>query len=263
MLFVPCVNPDGYLYNEKNHPDGGGLWRKNRRRNEDGTFGVDLNRNYGFKWGYDNLGSSAVPESEVYRGPAAFSEPETQAIRYLCLQHNFKIALNYHAYGNFLIYPYGYTTTPSDANTTFDNLTSILSQKNRYFFGTGLETVGYHTNGDADDWMYGEKHEKLPIFAITPEVGSKDDWFWPPVSRILQLCKATVFQNLQAASFLLDHAIIVDESDAVIESKHGEWRFKIINLGFDETGFVVRVRPISDNITFDLSTKIIYSSVSG
>lgn len=46
--------------------------------------GVDLNRNYGYKFGstYDK-GSSSDPCGEDYRGPYAFSEPETQAIRNL------------------------------------------------------------------------------------------------------------------------------------------------------------------------------------
>ena len=50
LFFVPCVNPDGYVYNQTTNPNGGGMWRKNRRNN--GTsFGVDINRNYGYNWG--------------------------------------------------------------------------------------------------------------------------------------------------------------------------------------------------------------------
>lgn len=81
LFFVPCVNPDGYLYNEATNPDGGGLWRKNRRDNGDGTFGVDLNRNYGYEWGFNNQGSSPNTSSELYRGPSAFSEPESRMLR--------------------------------------------------------------------------------------------------------------------------------------------------------------------------------------
>jgi len=56
LYFIPCVNPDGYVYNETTDPQGGGYWRKNRRDNGDGTFGVDLNRNYGYFWGNDDSG---------------------------------------------------------------------------------------------------------------------------------------------------------------------------------------------------------------
>ena len=162
MYFVPVVNPDGYIYNSINHPDGGGLWRKNRRLNADGTFGVDLNRNYGFKWGFDDFGSSPNPGSEVYRGTSAFSEPETQAIRFLCTNRKFKIALNYHSYGNFLIYPFGYTDESFAEYESFDQLAEVLTNQNHYVYGTGVETVAYLTNGDSDDWMYGDMDEKRP-----------------------------------------------------------------------------------------------------
>jgi murein tripeptide amidase MpaA len=51
LYVVPCVNPDGYVYNQGTNPSGGGMWRKNRRNNGNGTFGVDPNRNYAYKWG--------------------------------------------------------------------------------------------------------------------------------------------------------------------------------------------------------------------
>ena len=57
IVFVPITNPDGYVYNQSTNPNGGGDWRKNRH-NYGGSYGVDLNRNYGYKWGYDNSGSS-------------------------------------------------------------------------------------------------------------------------------------------------------------------------------------------------------------
>ena len=108
MYFIPCLNPDGYLYNEQISASGGGLWRKNRRDNNDGTFGVDLNRNFPYKWGYNNLGSSPLTESLTYRGPEAASEAETQMIQDFCMQHNFLLTLNYHSYGNCLLYPWGF-----------------------------------------------------------------------------------------------------------------------------------------------------------
>ena len=51
LYFVPVINPDGYAYNESTNPNGGGMWRKNRRDNGDGSYGVDPNRNYGYFWG--------------------------------------------------------------------------------------------------------------------------------------------------------------------------------------------------------------------
>ena len=79
MYFIPVVNPDGYEYNRATNPNGGGMWRKNRRNNG-GSYGVDLNRNYGpdSYWNAPNGGSSTSPSSDTYRGTAPFSEPETQ-----------------------------------------------------------------------------------------------------------------------------------------------------------------------------------------
>ncbi len=51
LYFMPCVNPDGYRYNETSQSSGGGMWRKNRRVNGGGQYGVDLNRNYNVDWG--------------------------------------------------------------------------------------------------------------------------------------------------------------------------------------------------------------------
>lgn len=49
FYLAPCVNPDGYVHTWP--PDDVRLWRKNRRNNGDGTFGVDLNRNWAYGWG--------------------------------------------------------------------------------------------------------------------------------------------------------------------------------------------------------------------
>ena len=70
MYFIPLVNPDGYVRNETTDPSGGGMWRKNRRNNG-GSYGVDINRNYGYQWGYDATGSSPSGWSESYRDSAS------------------------------------------------------------------------------------------------------------------------------------------------------------------------------------------------
>lgn len=197
LYFLPIVNPDGYLYNESTDPMGGGMWRKNRRDNLDGTFGVDLNRNYGANWGYDNTGSSPNTSSDTYRGTAGFSEPETQAIRNFCNSREFKNALNYHTYGNLLIYPYGYVplllTPDSDI---FSSHAHELTQINNYKYGTGVQTVGYVTNGDSDDWMYSEQTTKDKIISMTPEAGDPQYGFWPPQNQILPFCEDNLKSNI-------------------------------------------------------------------
>ena len=199
LYFIPVVNPDGYAYNISTNPSGGGMWRKNRRINGDGSMGVDLNRNYGFKWGYDNVGSTGNGSNETYRGSSGFSEPETKAIRDFCAARGFAMALNYHTYGNLLIYPWGYTDTDTGDSAAYRRLADGMTAVNRYSFGTGSQTVGYITNGDSDDWMFGDTTSKPRVFAMTPEVGTESDGFWPPAGRILPVNQENLRANLYCA----------------------------------------------------------------
>lgn len=203
LYFVPCVNPDGYILNQTSNPNGGGMWRKNAWKDAEGNLkGVDLNRNYGFFWGFNNSGSSTNPNSQTYRGQAAFSEPETQAIRALCLERNFVMALNYHTFGNYLIHPWGYNDLPTGEDGLFKSIGYVMNRENNFALGTGLETVGYTVNGDSDDWMYGELGEKNVIYTLTPEVGPS---FWPASSDIDYLNKSCVWMNLSAAFLTLNY----------------------------------------------------------
>ncbi len=204
LYFIPCVNPDGYVYNESIDPNGGGLWRKNRRAENGNVFGVDLNRNYDFNWGFDDIGSSTDPMNDTYRGPSPASEPETQAVRFLCNSHQFQIAMNYHTFGNLLIHPWGYSDQPTSEDATFKGFGKMMTEENNFLVGTGTETVGYTVNGDSDDWMYGETDSKPKIFSMTPEVGGNNVGFWPAQSDIDQLNKSCLRQNLVTAHLLLN-----------------------------------------------------------
>lgn len=198
LWFIPMLNPDGYVYNQSTNPGGGGMWRKNRRLNGDGTYGVDLNRNYGFQWGYDNSGSSNTPSSDTYRGTGPFSEPETQAIRDFCNSRFIKSALNYHTYSNLLIYPWGYIGAETVDSIIFREYANDMTQFNRYRVGTAQQLL-YPVNGVADDWMYGEQIQKGKIISMTPEVGTSSDGFWPSTNRILPLAQENLFPNLYLA----------------------------------------------------------------
>lgn len=200
LYFVPCINPDGYEHNRSTNPNGGGMWRKNRRNNGNGTYGVDLNRNYGFQWGYDNSGSSPTTSSDTYRGPSGFSEAETQMVRDFCLSRQFVTALNDHAYGNYLVLPWGYTNAIPES-TLFNSIGDDLNNCNNYLVGNPYVTVGYPANGTSDDWMYGEQASKSKIYAITPEIGSSSDGFWPAPSKIVPLCNAMMYTNLRMAYY--------------------------------------------------------------
>ena len=109
MWVAPMVNPDGHEHTRTQDR----LWRKNRRRNPDGSIGVDPNRNYGYMWGTLNVNTSShVPVDETYVGPRAFSEPETRAVRNLVARELFGGVLTYHSYSQLILYPWGYTSEP-------------------------------------------------------------------------------------------------------------------------------------------------------
>jgi len=245
LFFLPILNPDGYVWNETTNPNGGGFWRKNRYVNPAGdTVGVDLNRNYGLAWGYDNQGSSPNQNSETYRGPAAFSEPETQAIRKLAIENNFSIALNYHTFGDLLIHPWGYLDTITDEDILFKSLGRVMTAENDFVIGTGTQTVGYTVNGESDDWLYGEQDEKNKIYSLTPEVGPS---FWPPSSMIDELNKSSMRQNLNTAHLCHSFGWIKEIFPLpVISAIDGQLFFE-----FEKSGLIDA--PISFSITSSTS----------
>ena len=156
LYFIPVVNPDGYEYNRQTNPNGGGFWRKNRRNNGNGSYGIDLNRNYGpvSYWNAPNSGSSTNSNSDTYRGTAPFSEPETNNIKNFLAGRGIKNELNYHTYGNYLIYPYGALEMETPDSLIFREFASDMASYNGYTRGTDQQTVGYSTRGNSDDYAY-------------------------------------------------------------------------------------------------------------
>jgi carboxypeptidase T len=256
MYFVPIVNPDGYKYNQLTNPDGGGFWRKNRRNNGNNTFGVDLNRNYGQSWGFNNIGSSSSSTSDTYRGTSAFSEPETQAMRRFCNTHNFIFAMNYHTYSNLLVYPWGYQSKNCIDSLTYHELSKEMSKFNNYHYGIDFETLGYSTNGSSDDWMYGDTISKPKMIAFTPEVGSSDDGFWPKFDRIIPLCNEANFMNITIAEYLLKDAILENQTPRLTNKINGTIKFNILRSKYKVSGpFTITLTPISSNIASVGNTK--------
>ena len=126
-IFMPIVNIDGFTGIDIIYGATGELEviRKNRRFTSADcdvvTLGVDLNRNYSFKWAYDDIGSSDNPCDQDYRGSEPFSEPETQAIRDMLVEMpNMKIAFNMHATGPLWIHPFCFDTSPENPLLTED-----------------------------------------------------------------------------------------------------------------------------------------------
>ncbi len=188
---IPVFNPDGYEYNRSTNPSGGGMWRKNRRNNG-GSYGIDLNRNFSYKWGYDNIGSSSDPSSEDYRGTAPFSEPEAQAVSQFFLDKNIKTHFNMHTYQDAILYPWGYINALTPDSLTYKEFANDMAAYNGYATGNSYQILGYPSNGSVRDWMYGEQTAKNKVYGYTIEIGSSSDGFWPSQSRIFPIAQINV-----------------------------------------------------------------------
>lgn len=157
---IPVENPDGYQYSFTTDR----YWRKNRRLNASGSFGVDPNRNYPAFWGLDERGSSGNHLAETYRGPAPASEPETQAVIAFHAAHPPVIALSYHSYSALILYPWGFRSgslapdlSRFQALAGTDLAPAVLdnvpgSPVGHYHPGPGWNL--YPTNGEYTDWAY-------------------------------------------------------------------------------------------------------------
>lgn len=248
MYFVPVVNPDGYVYNQTNNPNGGGDWRKNRRDNGGGEWGVDINRNYGYMWGIDDEGSSPYPWDLTYRGTEAFSEPETQNMKTFCEDHEFVNALNYHTYSNLLLYAWGYTDEPCPDDDIYFAHATLMTQDNNYTYGAGSTTI-YPTNGGSDDWMYGEQTSKNKIFAYTPELGGSNDGFWCSIDRIVPIAQENMIQNILAAALAGIYLDVEETTSFVTDKNEGYLNYDITRLGILDGGdLTLSIVPISEVI---------------
>ncbi|HEU4333211.1 MAG TPA: M14 family zinc carboxypeptidase, partial [Candidatus Eisenbacteria bacterium] len=166
-----------------------GWWRKNRRPNADGSTGVDLNRNYSYRWGWDNVGSSPIPSSEVYRGTGPFSEPEAAALRDFMAAHAFTIAASFHSYGELFLYPWGYAQLDTPDHAVFHAFGDSVAAQNGYRAGNPKSGAISLTNGDMDDWVYGDAALKPALFGFTFELNTSDQGgFAPPDGLIPPTC---------------------------------------------------------------------------
>lgn len=197
---IPAVNPDGLEYDVASGSYK--TWRKNRSKNKDGTYGVDLNRNYDFRWGQG--GSSSSPSSETYMGPAPFSEPETRAIRDFIIAHkNISMLLSYHTFSELILYPYGGVYDPI-ADQKDRQVHETMAKKMAGWTGYTPEQSSelYIATGDLCDWSYGAEK----IFSFTFELDPADQWgsggFYPGAGVI----DGVVAKNTEPVLYMMEYA---------------------------------------------------------
>lgn len=169
ILIFPCLNPDGYEFTRSDPRNPAiRMWRKNRskercvtdsRNNERCCMGVDLNRNFAFK--FAEGGTSFFPCSEIYHGPNSFSEPESRAVRDAIMEGDLKGRIpgliSMHAYSQLWIYPYShrrhsYPPDVEELKAVARRAVTAIGDKfgTNYQYGTGPETIYAYTGGSSD-----------------------------------------------------------------------------------------------------------------
>lgn len=193
LYMVPCLNPDGFEYS-RNHFS---FWRKNRRDNGDGTFGVDLNRNFAVKFRH-----SMDTSVNTYSGPHAFSEPETAAIRDFVLAHkNITLALDYHSQGN-VFFPAHKFNHENEIEGT--DLNVLCANMNREIHKVTGRKYGIHRGKPPANLIHGSGREyyySLGILATVVEVGTRN------IPDYLVNMSQSVDENIPAVLYSLSEAI--------------------------------------------------------
>lgn len=193
IYILPMVNPDGVEAGTRKNriPNYGSFGYKK----DITSIGVDLNRNYGYRWMRFFLllpfylgSTSYLDESIVYRGKYPFSENETQAIQGFIDTHSITISISYHTYGKLVLYPWGYSFMAPKDKPLFVSLCENISTLNHY---TSCQSIRlYPTIGDACDWMYGT----YGIYALTIELGDSPAPLEPEV--VEEMCLVHTKVNL-------------------------------------------------------------------
>lgn len=197
VFIIPQLNIDGSEYDI----EGGKYksWRKNRSRNANGTFGTDLNRNYGFGWG--DVGASSNPASDTYHGPNPFSEPESQAVKNFIEKHlNISVLVSYHTFSELILWPWGHVDEelPNKKDlAVFKTMGNAMAKMTGY---TPMKSGDlYLASGDTCDWAYGVHG----IFAFTFELDPKSMWeggFYPGQSVLTEVFN----KNLEPALYMIE-----------------------------------------------------------
>lgn len=207
IFVVPTVNPDGAEWDQSGASFK--MWRKNRRVNDGSSFmGVDLNRNYGYMWG--GAGSSGYPGSDTYHGTAAFSEPETAAVRDFLIAHsNINVLISLHTYARLILYPWGHQyprITDQIGYQTHKHLAEYMAEFNGY--NPQQASALYITTGDTTDWAYGE----LGIISYTFEMDPTQlnpMGFYPQASIIPEVVQKNYPAHLLALGLSRDPSLVL------------------------------------------------------
>ena len=280
FFIIPCFNPDGWEYNRRITPDGGGGWRKNRnkvdstRSNRNSpytyTYGVDLNRNWGVDWancsapiqGPSSSCGSATKSNDTYWGSSAFSEHETQAVREFTKSRRIVAAFDQHAFGPYYSLPFGrqalHTLTEKGKNF-FTAIPALMGAYNGMRAADSYDALGYEVAGGFKDWMLiGElgstsgTGKKDTVWAMTGEggagggTGGSYGSFWAPADQIVNLSKGMCYQNLQLAYAAGTYVDVQDANDIALMHTTGTLKVRVKRLGLGNDPVTITMVPLEN-----------------
>jgi murein tripeptide amidase MpaA len=227
LIILPDVNPDGKAYSQSDPTRR--MWRGNRHLENPSCYGVDLNRNFDFLWDFKKFFSSTAKirtsddpchSDQIYRGPSAFSEPETQNVKFLMDEYKgIGHYIDIHGVVGDFLYSWG-----DDENQSIDpemNFTSSVYDGKRglnrdeygeYISNDDLNHITnfsnifrdalynatkseyhvkqafglYGTSGASDDYSYSRhfRDHSKKIYGFTIEFGVNEQSFQPPWDKM-------------------------------------------------------------------------------
>lgn len=193
LYMVPCLNPDGFEYSRRHFS----FWRKNRRKNHDGTIGVDLNRNFSIGWSKNSNTSS-----NIYGGEAPFSEAETRAIKNFVDTHdNITIAFDYHSQGNVFFPAHKFN---HEAEIDGTDLNALCGNMNDQIAKVTGRHYGIHRGKPPAALISGSGREyyySKGIIATVVEVGTKN------IPDYMKSMSSSVNENIPALKYAFTEVV--------------------------------------------------------
>jgi len=193
IWIVPTLNPDGLEYVWSTDE----WWRKNRRNNGGNSWGVDLNRNYPFDWA--SCGSySHSSTSNVYVGPFAGSEPETQTLMALARARRFTKVIDIHQSGREVLYPYTCGNMPYAAYQKVTEMRDALASAAN--FSHRLASAG----GEHFEWEFNEIGAMSFLIELNTSFSPSWSSFQSEYARVKPAYRVMLLEELPVSGHIYD-----------------------------------------------------------
>ena len=225
ICFLPVMNVERYIWNENQSTTGTRQrrtmdYKNGNSSNSESAGGVDPNRNFPYKWAFDNSGSSSTPTAMNYRGAQAADQKCVQAVIEFFKAHTFRFWNVYHSAGEKVLIPFGHTENLALSSYDSTSYYSVYHEWRKFypdFDGCGTSWEYYFPiNGSTEDWAWYSDDTTSKVYGYITELGpgtSGAYWFTDAISE--EMCRKMVQCDIfiaKAAGFypVLDEVRIDD-----------------------------------------------------